>query len=267
MLFLTVSDEPQMNLQKFHPSVRLQPYVREFVLIETDEAMDSMVIPDTSLVLSLRYRGAVMKGGKEKENLPDIVISGLRKSVRHFSYAEGTSNFLIHFKEGGVAAFSRVPANELFGQTVAADNLFLGSDLKRLQECLAEAGDNNERRQLVEGFLLHHLANTKQDMLVGDAVRLIRRHNGIIRINDLAASLHLSQDPFEKRFRAIVGSTPKQYASIIRLRGLICNYSSYASLTEATYEAGYFDQSHFIKDFRLFTGRSPKEFFQSSLFW
>lgn len=257
-----------MNLQRFLPSISLEPYIREFILIETDEATDNTVIPDTSLVMSFRYKGDVMKReAEEKESLPNIVVSGLRRSVRHFVYSKQTANFLILFKEGGVSAFSRMPANELFGQSVSADNLFHSAELGKLLEQLAEAGSNKDRVDLVEGFLLRHIADTKQDRLIGNAVQLIQQHNGIIRIYDLATSLHLSQDPFEKRFRIIVGSTPKQYASIIRLRGLIRNYPSYSSLTEATYDAGYFDQSHFIKDFRLFTGKAPRDFFQSPLFW
>jgi AraC-like DNA-binding protein len=253
-----------MRLQRFHPAIALQPYIREFVLIETDEATDSMVIPDTSLVLSLRYRGLIMRA---EEALPGIVISGLRRSVRQFAYAPQSANFLIIFKEGGISGFTRMPANEYFDQSVSAENLFLRRDLEGLLEQVAEADTDTGRVRQVEAFLLGRLVNTKQDALIGNAVRLIRQHNGIIRIDKLASSLYLSKDPFEKRFRGLVGSTPKQYASIIRLRGLIQNFPTYSSLTEASYEAGYFDQSHFIKDFRLFTGRSPKEFFQSSLFW
>jgi AraC-like DNA-binding protein len=253
-----------MKLQKFLPAIALQPYIREFLLIETAEATGSTVIPDTSLIMSLQYRGTVTK---QQQPLPNIVISGLRRSVRHFIYTAGTANFLIVFKEGGLAAFSRMPANQLFELSVSADNLFKGHELGMTLECLAAAATDRERVRIVEAFLQSHLVAEKQDPLIANAVQLIRQQQGIIRISHLASALHLSQDPFEKRFRTLVGSTPKQYASIIRLRGLIHNYPNYLSLTEASYEAGYFDQSHFIKDFRNFTGRSPKEFFQSSLYW
>lgn len=257
-----------MNLQRFSPSTTLQPYIREFLLITTDGDTDSTVIPDTSLVLSFRYQGAVKNREADgNETLPAVTIAGLRRSVRHFCYAGQTANLLILFKEGGVSAFSRTPANELFGHTVAADNLFRREQLERLLELLAEAKNDKARINQVEAFLLRQLAAKKQDLLIGNAVQLIRQHNGVIRINELATALHLSQDPFEKRFRTLVGATPKQYASIVRLRGLIHHYPAYASLTEASYDAGYFDQSHFIKDFRLFTGKTPTEFFQSSLFW
>jgi AraC-like DNA-binding protein len=257
-----------MRLQRFPPAINLQPYIREFILIETTELTDSTVIPDTSLVMSLPYRGQVIKKLiDERDILPGIVVSGLRKSVRHFVYTKQTANFLIVFKEAGISAFSRVPANELFDLSVPADNLFPRQDLDRLLGMLVEAHADAQRVRIVESFLLGHLSVTKQDALIGSAVKLIHQHNGIIRIGQLAGELHLSQDPFEKRFRAQVGSTPKQYASIVRLRNLISNYPSYSSLTDASYEAGYFDQSHFIKDFRLFTGRFPKEFFQSTRFW
>jgi AraC-like DNA-binding protein len=41
----------------------------------------------------------------------------------------------------------------------------------------------------------------------------------------------------------------------------------FGTLTDAAYQAGYFDQSHFIKDFRLFTGRTPKDFFSDFQYW
>lgn len=257
-----------MNLQRFLPAISLQPYIREFILIETEDVTDSTVIPDTSLVMSLQYRGQVVKKLSDgKDTLPGIVVSGLRKSVRHFVYTKQTANFLVVFREGRISAFSRMPANELFDLSISADNLFPRPDLDQLLELLAEATTDLERVRKVESFLLAHLANAKQDALIIDAVKLIHRYNGIVRIGNLAGALHISQDPFEKRFRTQVGSTPKQYASIVRLKNLINNYPTYSSLTEASYEAGYFDQSHFIKDFRVFAGRSPKEFFQSTRFW
>jgi methylphosphotriester-DNA--protein-cysteine methyltransferase len=107
----------------------------------------------------------------------------------------------------------------------------------------------------------------KADPIIELALQRIRGANGIIRISELADSLFISRDPFEKRFRSVAGTSPKQFATIIRLRSLIGQYSGETSLTSAAAEAGYFDQSHFIKDFRSFTGEPPKQFFRSAAFW
>ena len=257
-----------MKVEKFLPSAALLPFVREFLVIESDLGTDSSTIPDTSMVMSFRYRGKVRKiDGDKKSTLPATVISGLRKSSRHFLYEKNTSNLLVVFTEGGINAFSRIPAHELFELHIHSESLFHSSALNEILERLAAAVTNTERIKIMQSFLQQHLANNKADLLINSALQLIKRQNGIIRIKDLAASLYISQDAFEKRFRTMVGSTPKQYASIVRLKHLITAYPSYPSLTDASYEAGYFDQSHFIKDFRLFTGQTPKDFFRSGQYW
>jgi transcriptional regulator GlxA family with amidase domain len=171
------------------------------------------------------------------------------------------------FKEGGIRAFSKIPAHELFGLSIPAANLFPSAELDELVERLAEANTNPTRIQLMEDFLRGKLCHSAPDLLISKAIQLIHDNNGIIRIKELVASLPVSQDPFEKRFRSQVGTTPKQYSSIVRLRSLIRRYPTCSSLTQAAHAAGYFDQSHFIKDFRLFTGQAPKDFFQSTRYW
>ena len=258
----------RMKIEKFFPSAELTPFIKEFLFIETDLEAESKTIPDTSMVMAFRYMGNVQKMEEErKEALPASAIAGIRKSARLFYYSKETANLLVIFKEGGFNFFSGIPAHELFGQQVSSENLFPSTELNEVLERLAEASTNRNRIDIIQAFLLRKLSNGKPDQLIGNAIQLIKQHSGIVRIKNLAASLHISQDPFEKRFRTVVGSTPKQYASIIRLRNLITKYSLFPSLTDASYEAGYFDQSHFIKDFRLFTGQAPKDFFKSPQYW
>jgi len=257
-----------MKIERFFPSAALMPFVREFLIIESDLETGNNLLPDTSIVMAFRYMGNVQnEEGEKKEALPAGAITGLRRSARRLYYSRETANLLVVFKEGGTTAFSRIPAHELFGLTISSENLFLSVELNEMLERLAEAQTNRDRVDIVEAFLLRKLTNTKPVRLIDNAIQLIKAQSGIIRMKDLAVSLHISQDAFEKRFRTLIGSTPKQYASIIRLRNLIGKYPSYASLTEASYEAGYFDQSHFIKEFRLFTGRAPRDFFKSSVYW
>jgi AraC-like DNA-binding protein len=257
-----------MNVQRFQPSALLAPFIREFIIIESELGTDSNILPDTSMVMSFRYKGNVQRmEGEVTETLSATVISGLRRSHRLMRYAEETSNLLVVFKEGGLTAFSAIPAHEFFDLTVSADNLFSKSTLDEILQRLSVATTDKTRIDIISAFLLQHLTAGKQDLLIDKAIQLIQQHNGLVKIKDLAVSLHISQDPFEKRFRAQVGSTPKQFASIIRLRKLIDTIPTYSSLTEAAYEAGYFDQSHFIKDFRLFTGQTPKDFFRSAQYW
>src|SRR5579872_2463673 len=257
-----------MNVEKFLPEPILTPYIKEFLIIESDQEFDNTLIPDVSIVLSFRFRGIVLGVDADSEDaFPSIAISGLRKTARHIRYAGGSANFLVVFREGGLAAFSRVGAHELFGLSVPAENLFPVTDLMGVTERLAEAANNSERTSIVNGYLIRKLTGPKPDPEVDQAIQWIKTQSGIVRIKDLVSALYISQDAFEKRFRMRIGATPRQYASVIRLRQLLKKYPSLSSLTEASYEAGYFDQSHFIKDFRLFTGQSPSDFFKNSRYW
>lgn len=257
-----------MNIHRFPPSATLKPYVREFLIIEADEAIKTKTIPDTSIVLTFRVKGDVFKAvGGEKCFLPLNAVAGLRNSVREFYYLPQTINLLVLLNEGGLKAFSKIPAHELFCQSVSTENLFHASELSLVSEQLAETKNNNTRVAVVEAFLIKKLMDNKSDVLVHYAARLIKQQNGVVKVKELVKSLPISLDPFEKRFRAVIGTTPKQYARIVRLRNLINKYPTRASLTETSYDAGYFDQAHFIKDFRSFTGQSPKDFFQFERYW
>ncbi|RPE12171.1 AraC family transcriptional regulator [Chitinophaga lutea] len=257
-----------MKVEKFFPSPALKPFIKAYLIVESEQEADSKTIPDTAIVMAFRYAGNVLrKEDGQLENIPATAISGLRKSARLFNYQRQTGNLLVILNEGGIAAFSGLPAHELFGLSISSDNLFPVASLREILERLAEAKSHRHRVGVMETFLLKHLAVRKADPLIGEAIQRIQAQNGLARIKDLAASLHISQDPFEKRFRHLIGASPKQYASIIRLRNVISRYPHSPSLTAASYDAGYFDQSHFIKDFRLFTGQSPKDFFKSEPFW
>jgi AraC-like DNA-binding protein len=257
-----------MKVETFLPTLALAPFIKQFILLETDSDFCSKTIPDTFLVMSFRYDGTVVcMEGEKKETLSSALISGLRRSGRNFYYTKATANLLVLFHEAGINAFSRIPANELFGLSISSENVFRPSELSEIIARLAEAQNNGDRVKIIEAFLLQKLTDQTPDALVRHATQLIKQHHGNIRIKDLANSLCTSQDAFEKRFRARVGATPKQYASIVRLRSLIKNYPFLPSLTEAAYQAGYFDQSHFIKDFRLFTGQTPTDFFKSDAYW
>jgi AraC-like DNA-binding protein len=58
--------------------------------------------------------------------------------------------------------------------------------------------------------------------------------------------------------------SPKKFASLVRLRHAVRLRAAGVDLTTVAHMAGYFDQSHFIKDFRRATGSSPEAFFRET---
>ncbi|MEJ0056024.1 MAG: helix-turn-helix transcriptional regulator [Bacteroidota bacterium] len=219
-------------------------------------------MPDTGLVIGFQYKGRLSRLQNETETSLSISgISGLADHSRTFKNSADIGTVLVFFKEAGATPFFRQPLHELFRESVSLDNFMLHSELLCLEEQLAEAKTDAKRIAVVERFLIGRMTHTQPDKLVMEALALIHKSKGNIRIKDLMDQLHISQSPLEKRFRQAVGTSPKKFASIVRLKNVIRHYGSAGSLTTLGYQTGFYDQSHFIKEFKAFTGDTPEKFF------
>jgi AraC-like DNA-binding protein len=168
------------------------------------------------------------------------------------------------FTPTGATALLDVPVEDLFNATMPLDCQVRRSRLDLLEEQLALTPDHRRRVELLERFLLEQLNGQRPDLLVADAVARIRLQHGSLRIGSLARHSGLSQSALERRFRRAVGTSPKKFATLIRLRNVVRLRQAGASLTEIAHSAGYADQAHFIKDFKRFAGQAPESFFQSA---
>ena len=257
----------KMNIRRYPPTPLLRPYVKTYMVVLSEHGSVNRLLPLSALVIAFRIRGTVRSGMDNGAIMPVSVISGLTNSMRVIEYSRNASTFLVEFKEGGAAAFFNESLHELHGRHIPLDGIVQRSLLNEIEERLMGAAGDAERIRVVENFLLSRLNAAHPEHVMRHAVERINSARGIIRIAPLAATLCMSQDAFEKKFRRVIGTSPKQFATTVRLRSAIDNYSPGQSLTDMAYEAGYYDQSHFIKDFRRFTGLPPREFFRSAAWW
>jgi len=251
-----------MKLNTYIPCDILKPFVKSFTVQETTEENTYKVLPDTGLVIGFQYKGKLSRLQNETETPLSISgVSGLADHSRTFKNSPDIGTVLIFFKEAGATQFFRQPLHELFRESVSLDNFMLRSELLCLEEQLAEAMTDTQRIASVEHFLISRMTNTEPDKLVLAALALIHKSKGNIRIKELTEQLFISQSPLEKRFRQALGASPKKFASIVRLKNVIQQYDSVNSLTELGYETGFYDQAHFIKEFKTFTGDTPEKYF------
>jgi transcriptional regulator GlxA family with amidase domain len=84
------------------------------------------------------------------------------------------------------------------------------------------------------------------------------------RIDALTRHIGLSQSALERRFKRVVGVSPKKFASMLRLQRAVRLHTPGTDLAELALAAGYYDQAHFNHDFRRATGHAPTAFFGPS---
>lgn len=253
-----------MSYETYLPSDILKPYIFHFAISEAEEEKTYKVLPVTGVVIGFQYKGKLLRiDEKEQQHLlSSSGLTGLNDTFTVFKNNKNTGTVLVYFKEGAAAAFFKQPIHELFKESLSLDHFLLRSELMITEEKLQEADNPKKKIKVVEEFLLSQLRDQPTDSLVLAALALIHKSKGTIRIKELTAQLHTSQSPLEKRFRQVVGTSPKKFASIVRLKHTIQQYESGQSLTQLAYEAGFYDQAHFIKEFKHFTGDTPESFFR-----
>lgn len=250
----------------FTPSNTLSAFIEKYIIIESETERINRLLPDTSIAMAFRLRGRTEYiHNHSSVTIPGSVITGLRKTPRLVKYSPKSATLIVLFKASGAIAFFKESLHALFEASVPLDTFINRSAVQLVEDQLAACADHKQRIDIIDRFLnsrLHYF----QDPLVINALSRICKANGNLRMRDLADSLHLSQDAFEKRFRKVVGGTAKQFSMILRMKSVIRSKPQ-VSVTDLALTAGYFDSAHFNKDFKLFTGQTPKEFFSTSPLW
>jgi AraC-like DNA-binding protein len=250
-----------MKFDKYLPTEQLKPYVKYFVVSENDVEKEYKVFPSSGLVIGFQYKGQL---ASIRDNalikLTSSGITGISDTYKIFKNSADIGTVLVYFTEIGFSHFASHPVNELFNLSLSLDNVLNKNKISEVEEKLFSATNDKQRLKIVEQFLLSQLKHSQTDKLISEAVKLIYQYKGNIRIKALNEKLFISQSPFEKRFRKVVGTTPKKFASIIRFNSILNNLNEEKSALEICYENNFFDHAHFIKDFKQFTGDTPEHF-------
>lgn len=247
----------------YTPCAALQPYVSAIHVLQSAEPFSLCLMPQADFTLSFIYQGAVyLQGSHSSSPLPAAVINGSYDSYKRCHITRDAGMILVKFKPGGVSAFFDFPGPGRFPCSCRLSALADQQALLELEADLRRTASPGDKVRLMEDFLCQRLRSKNYDTVVEDAVQQISAARGNIRIGELSKMLYISESQFEKRFRKAAGISAKKYASLVRISNLIKDSSTGNNITGKAYEAGYFDQAHFIRDFKAHTGYTPFRFYK-----
>jgi YesN/AraC family two-component response regulator len=173
------------------------------------------------------------------------------------------NSFAVRFYPYGFANFVAMPINKLANQETPIDQLFGTQSSVELALNIRQAADTQQRIQIVEAFLLQKLNDTSTiDTIVKNTIDALLSTNGSSSINAILKDDLSKRRQLERKFVKQIGISPKQLGKVIRMQTALKTLLNRQneSLTEIAYESEYYDQAHFIKDFKEFTGTTPKDF-------
>ena len=196
-----------------------------------------------------RYAGAVISGAYGK---------GFVSDSQEEAFIIG-----VHFKPGGAFPFLGPPADELADSHVDLETLW-GNSASLLRERLCEAATPEDRFETLQAALIDNLFRPiEHHYAVAHALDAMNRRVDV-SVRDIVKDVGLSQRRFAELFKREVGMTPKLFSRVQRFqraRATIHCQEDEPDWAAIAIDAGYFDQSHLIREFLEFSGLTPNAYF------
>lgn len=257
-----------MQLRKFQPSADLAPLVNYYWTLEVpamSQPIRQRIVPDGCIEMAFilgddikRYTSEVAFVIQPRE----LVIGQISKP--YFIEPTGYVNtFAVSFFPFGFGNFVTRPIHELADKETPIEGLFGPKVASELSTQIIAAENAQLRIQVIEAFLSERLSEQLTiDAIVQSTVDALIATKGNTSIGQLLRAAPARRRQLERKFKDQIGISPKQLARIIRLQAALklLLTQQEASLTHIAYQSDYYDQAHFIRDFKAFTGVSPKAF-------
>lgn len=191
-------------------------------------------------------------------------LSGLQKNYISISAKENSEMFVIRFKPGGVLPYLHSSLDEI-SDTVVDATEFFGDSVLKLREKMIGAESSEDKYMLVNQFLTDHF----QEKLTPhpDIFEAIDRISGEPEFLETSMLELIEESAFSKKhfidlFRKSVGVTPKYFQRILRFNCILPKIQQQEDISwpQISAECGFYDQAHFIKEFKTFSGYNPEAF-------
>jgi AraC-like DNA-binding protein len=249
----------------------LEPYIKHYWSIDQrlleGEKYIHRIIPCgiSELMFYLEPKPVVIDPRKDFSE--SVVLSGHQKEFFDLQIENKISLFSIAFQPEGLMEFFNIPLIEVYNQNIPLK--FIDKKLEQeLFPKIQSANSFEDRVEIANAHFIQLLSKNQSAFefkRISHIVKTIKTSKGLIDVESLSNEACLSRKQFERVFTKHIGSTPKQYLKTVRLQHSLHLKSKDKdkSLTQLAYDCGYYDQSHFINEFKQQTGHTPKQYFNN----
>lgn len=231
--------------------------------LESD--ISERVVPVDNIQLMFHYKQPFKVHYPDKvfSQQPRSLISGLNNTYSDVSTRGEAGVVFVEFYPAGAGHFFDFPLNQIENLSLNLNDI-IKSEITEVEELLQSKNSHEEKVQFIEGFLLKRFKPipSHEYKILNAGLRFINDNKGQINAKSLSAKLSVTSKSLERKFTRFIGKTPKQFIKLIRFREILSDFdkNKNINLTEYAYQYGYFDQSHFIRDFKMYSGLTPKEY-------
>ncbi len=258
------TDLSYLGFRRYKPAIKLIDLIDCYWFINTssNKLIDSTeyLHPDGGMGIILNYGDAL--SFDSSPIIEPCILDGTNTVTRELHLVGSIHAIGIRFKIAGASLFLSEPLINLKNETHGLQHVGIkySSDLYNR---LGEAHSDSEKIKIIDDWLLRVI---KPDKDVSDAVmvstKLIRQHGGLVSVKSIADKFNCSQRTIERMYKLQVGMSPKDYSRILKVeyaRFFIKNIKA-MSFSDIAYKLNYYDQAHFIKQFKSVVGVTPGKY-------
>lgn len=260
-----------MELQTFAPSDILKPYIKYYWLFTTDQSINDAIYPSGYLELAINIsEGVVVSVVNDRHiGMPPLEVLGQLTAPARIIAGKKTTLLVTRFYPHATSLFFPNRIADFTNDSVDLLDVFK-ADAVHLHDRMMDQRTLVQKIAVLDAFLVKQLIASKKNRSQVQLLETICRYTGPDGegpdIEKLAVQHGISARYIQKLFLDYIGITPKRFFNIRRFnKSLQLIRSSHTSLTDIAYECGYYDQAHFIKEFKSFTGVTPSRFLQPAL--
>lgn len=257
-----------MNYQTFQPSSDLSSLIKCYWTLEVPAEFNSekqRVVPDGCMELIFILGDDIKRYTSETDFIiqPRAIVVGQITEPFIIQPVDYVHCFAVRFYPYSVPNFITTPLKNLENKETPIAEIFEQSTADELEQKIIHAVNTQQRIRVIEAFLLNKLnEKVTLDNIVKATVDMLLETSGSSPIKSILKDDLSKRRQLERKFLNQIGLSPKQLGKVVRLQTalkLILNQKT-ENFTKIAYESEYYDQNHFIKDFKEFTGITPKEF-------
>ncbi|MCR9172337.1 MAG: helix-turn-helix domain-containing protein [bacterium] len=263
-----------LRFEKFPPDVKLRSYVHYYFVISHGSS-NSLTHnhfhtnhPQGTFDLMFALSGGVrLENYKEEQfQLNQIFVMAQQEGYFNVKFDDNAHILGVVFYAESFSKLFNLPLTELTNSGCQLTD-HLSSDYQNFYEQLHHFKNDQERIFALNKFIEKQLSKVdysfdKMDVLI----RSIRTGKASEKIEDLARASNMSERTLQRKLKANLGIGPKSFSKINRFKEVLVCISTHPEYDwqDLLYRFGYYDQAHFIKDFKRYTGKTPGEFLKST---
>lgn len=246
------------------PSASLAPYIKNYTVVTIDKPLDNEVFYPSGyvdLVVNISGGAAATNINGKRKDTPAIELLGQLTLPTRLTVAQGTSVLIARIYPHASALFFSAPISEFTNYATDMYDVAL-SENKELYDRIMETDGLTSKIRILETYFLQQLKKNetrlKKVLVVQNLSQQLFLHHQSLDLPSLAQHSGLSERYIQKLYLANIGISPAAFTSVVRFnKSLQLVLNTPQSLTGIAYDSGYYDQAHFIKEFRKFTGITP----------